>query len=199
MKQSHIFTAILVMICIIGVSVEQVNSDPKKPPGRVWDVNVLNTPVDIEGEVTGDVNVLNEPTVDARQSGEWRMGTPSREPYRASLIATLEEGTWASPSGELAPEVPEGKQAVLEFVSVLAVLPAGQNTHGVGIYLDGFEHHLPMTPQGSDRHGRSIFVASQSLRAYIRHHVSFALRRDQNDESAYFEMAVSGYLIDDTP
>lgn len=172
------------------------------PPGGK-DVNIVNPlPLPIKGEitstVTGDVNVVNQPTVDARQLGVWKMDSAPREAYRANLLKSLEEGTYAAPSGGLLPDVPEGKQAIIEFVSVIAVLPAGQTAPGIEIYIDGFGHWLPMTPQGADWEGRNIFVASQSLRAYLRNGVSFTLRRDDNVGSAHFEMAVSGYLIGDT-
>jgi hypothetical protein len=150
-----------------------------------------------------DVNVVNQPRVNARQSGVWRLSVAPQEPYAAELVYRLRDGAGASPSDYLDPAVPDDKQAVLEHVSILAVLPEGQSVTGIEMVSGGWvTHFFSMIPQGTDREGRSIFTTSQPLRAYLPPGTSlqFILRRGPtSNDSAYFEMQVSGFLIDNTP
>ena len=52
-----------------------VAGNPQGPPGGlgVEIVNPLPVPVTVKGDanITGDVNVVNQPAVDAVQSGDW--------------------------------------------------------------------------------------------------------------------------------
>ena len=197
----------LIILCVVAfVGLIVAPAGQAGPPGGK-NVNIVNPlPLPITGElsatVKGDVNVVNQPTVDARQSGLWMFGIAPREPYIAELFTTLEDGTWASPSGPLLPAVPDGKQAVIEHVSVIAVMPDGQTATGIEIYSGVGSHFLAMIPQGTDMEGRSVFVTSQPLRAYLGSGTSmaFTLRRGPtNHGNAFFEMVATGYLIDDTP
>ena len=193
---------ILCFAAFIGLTV--VPTGQADPPGGK-DVNIVNSiPLPIKGEISatvqGDVNVVNQPTVEARQSGLWKIEVIPYEPYIAELFTTLEEGTGASPSGPLLPAVPDGKQAVIEHVSVLAVLPDGQTVTGLELFSGVGSHFLSMIPQGTNSENRGVFVTSQPLRAYLRSgtSVAFTLRRGPTAVgNAFFEMVATGYLIDD--
>lgn len=66
MKRNIVLTAIIVMVCAIGASVEQASSEPAGQPGGL-DVNVVNTPNVNIGNVQS-VTVKNETSIPVKDS-----------------------------------------------------------------------------------------------------------------------------------
>ena len=72
-----------------------IAKNPKGPPSGlgVEIVNPLPVPVtgDLNATVSGDVNIANQPTVDAMQSGEWSvtLENDSTEPVPVTIVNTI--------------------------------------------------------------------------------------------------------------
>lgn len=175
--------------------------------GIIACVGLLLVPASVIGAPAGppeglNVNVVNQPTVDARQSGVWKCGIVPWEPYVAELYQVFGDGVGASPSDYSVPEVPEGKQAVIEHVSLIAVLQDDQTVTGLEVFSNEFHHFLSMNPQGRDFEGHPVFVTSQPLRAYLSSGTALRVQFRRGPTwtgTATVEMHVTGYLIDDTP
>jgi hypothetical protein len=104
--------------------------DPKGPPGGlgVEIVNPLPVPVtgDVDATVSGDVSIVNQPTVDAMQSGNWSVTVDDSNPIsvtgQISTFQTREpyygRATSDSPIGQFSAffQIPENKILVIEKV-----------------------------------------------------------------------------------
>ena len=145
----------------------------------------LLAPSGIKGQGGGpparDVNVSNQPTVDARQAGEWGVSVNSspanpvsvrdvdrqaREPFQEQAFVTYEEGGIFQFADLYV--VPAGKRLVIEYVSFGSSLHPGQalNSFAIHARLGAKEvtHVVPLTA-GTD-FGSPRYVASHAVKMY---------------------------------
>lgn len=163
------------------------------------------------------VVVVNDPLVQAQQSGSWNVGingaiqvgnsasspvpvrdveNPAREPFSASLNCsnTISNGCAGSVS------VPAGKRMVVEFVSGRVSVGSGNELTSVLIVTGGKEHFLlahksPATPTSGTR-----FDVSQPLRLYSDPGGDVSLHVEISGIGASTLIGrISGYLVDCGP
>jgi hypothetical protein len=142
-----------------------------------------------------DVNVVNTPTVNARQSGAWDVGIDRvRVPFQKSLSFVIPGGEYAGLDDFV---VPAGHRLVIEQVTARLGLLTDQVawaevTTSVGGVLTA--HFIPVTSTP----GGQLFVACQQVRLYAdpETEVRFVIFRntvaggDKNGNAS-----ISGYLI----
>jgi len=132
-----------VLVIAVGAPITSFAVDPG-PPGGL-NVNVVNTPLPIQGTVTGtvtvsgtsSVNVVNTPLpVQGTVTGSVSITNPATNPvlvrdvdnparhaFQQEVDVTFNAGeTFVNPTID----VPAGKRLVVEYVSITACLPAGQ-------------------------------------------------------------------------
>ena len=93
--------------------------------------------------------------------------------------------------------VPAGRRAVIELVTAYVLVPAGEWIRlGLGTSLGQIpsNHHLLVSPQG-EVGGQSIFVGTNSIRAYTDHDIAVGINRDNATTSGYALVSVSGYVV----
>ncbi len=163
------------------------------------------------------VEVVNNPTVQAQQSGSWNVGingaiqvgnsasspvpvrdveNPAREPFSASLnCSNTTTNTCAGSISVLA-----GKRMVVEFVSGRVSVGSGNELTSVFIVTGGKEHFLlahksPATPTSGTR-----FDVSQPLRLYSDPGGDVSLHVEISGIGASTLIGrISGYLVDCGP
>ncbi|MGE0132034.1 MAG: hypothetical protein AB7U82_28465 [Blastocatellales bacterium] len=120
-------------------------------------------------------------------------------PFHQSASGTFINGS-ISGSGIIV--VPSGKRLVIEFASVFANVPPGQNVFQAGLSTEikgeRVQHFLSRDVQGPHAGGADMFTASQSLRLYADGGTAiiFSVARSSADGSGSFAVTISGYLID---
>jgi hypothetical protein len=93
---------------------------------------------------------------------------------------------------------PEGHRLVIEFVTATVEVPAGESAR-LRMFT-GFSNgqagnfDLVLKPQGVVN-GRSIYVATHSLRTYTDGSLSFNINRDNAVTTGYALVCVSGYVV----
>jgi hypothetical protein len=182
---------------------------------------------------TQNVNVVNTPTVNAQQSGTWNVGitgtpvvgldggnntvkvdttnplpvrdvdNPARQPFQEHRTIYIADGTYSNSVDFTM--VPANKREVIEFVSVLGLMPPGQSLRRVGItvgdnsltYSIGFEPRGPC-PNLIGNGLCSIFEGSQQVRLYQNayHTPQFFGIRSDTAGTAQIDVEISGYFVD---
>lgn len=189
---------------------------PTKP------VKVVNTPaepVPVTGSITGSVNVVNTPAVNAQQSGEWNVGivgTPTvglspsantvkidpssalpvnnsaNQPFqslRVFQIANGEREGFSSFSG------PNGKQLVIEYVSAIQTVPTDDVTfYRIQTTAGGnsVTHYMPPVTVGGER------MLGQQVKLYADPgtEVSVSAFRRSVGGLVTVNLIISGHLVD---
>jgi hypothetical protein len=141
-----------------------------------------------------DVNVVNIPTVDARQSGAWNVGIDlARTPFQESLNFLIPDGE-AFGLDEFT--VPAGYRLVIEQVTVFTGLFPGQtiNAYKVTTTVEGVhaEHYMPATFMSG-----GTFIGCQQVRLYADPGttVRFVAHRTGSAGAVVSGGSISGYLI----
>ncbi len=201
-----------------------------QPPGP--DVRVINkpsepVPVSLQGtgQITGDVNVINSPTVkiasgskvgiDPACDGVTVTNTASQPVPIAGTVRDIDQPAmsphqdgfgFAIASGFTTSEaltmVPAGKRLVIEQFSATAIVPAGQSgfffiqtTAGGG----AAQHIVPATKGFADSAfpGSDLLTASQSIRIYADPGTTptVSFRRSSSAGSSTFSAFISGYHV----
>jgi hypothetical protein len=143
-----------------------------------------------------DVNVVNTPTVNARQSGAWDVGIDRvRIPFQKSLAILIPDGSVGA-SDEFA--VPAGHRLIIEQVTALAaLLPTGQvvpfffmETNVGGVFAS---HFFPATSSGQG----GTFVGCQQVRLYADPETKarFSAVRTGDAGDVSILATISGYLV----
>jgi hypothetical protein len=101
-------------------------------------------------------------------------------------------------NAEITFQAPAGKRLVIEFVTATIEVPAGESARlrmFTG-FSSGQAGNLDLTvvPQGIVN-GRSIYVATHSLRTYADGFLAFNVNRDNAFTPGYALICVSGYLV----
>jgi hypothetical protein len=116
---------------------------------------------------------------------------PARQPFSTSANAFFEPGSRDAIFN--LPTAPAGKTLVIEFVTVNALIPTGQNLWSANI------NHVPLVivPQGDVGTGNDAFTASQQCRFYIsdQGEINFIVSRNSTTGSGVVGATVSGYLV----
>ncbi|MBW2037589.1 MAG: hypothetical protein JRI41_08955 [Deltaproteobacteria bacterium] len=185
LRREKLFLLLLIVflvpgICSVLVAQEQGNEEKEVVPVKV----VNKSPIAVEGEmkiaekveVEGAVELVNEPTVRAEQSGDWTLTldagssigvTDEDHPARQLVYYVDGEGCFPNHSPLmgftlLSSEIPKGMVGVIEHISIHAALPRGQSL--TKAYVEGawgfFSHYLAVLPQGRDYDGNSVFAIS---------------------------------------
>jgi hypothetical protein len=140
-----------------------------------------------------DVNVVNTPTVNARQSGAWDVGIDrARIPFQRLANLFIPDGDVGGIDEFV---VPAGHRLIIEQVTGSALVPAGQVVYLFqvitavgGVFA---EHFIPVTatPVGS--------IACQQVRLYADPGtaVKFAAFRNGTDGEVLAGGSISGYLV----
>ena len=93
--------------------------------------------------------------------------------------------------------VPAGKRLVIELVSSLIQVPAGETARlrmYTGLPMGPSNLDLVVTPQGVVS-GQSVYVATHYLRSYTDGFLEFNINRDNPFTSGYALICVSGHLV----
>jgi hypothetical protein len=126
-----------------------------------------------------DVNVVNTPTVKLAPGESLTVGNtaanpvPVRDPDNPAR-QPLQQSLDSSNPNRTSFQVPLGKRLVIEYVSAVSSMPAGQKLLLVTLQTDvsvnqnptGILHFFTPTLTGRDTTGRDIFVVSQQTRLY---------------------------------
>jgi hypothetical protein len=103
-----------------------VADNPQGPPGGlgVEIVNPLPVPVTVKGDanITGDVNVVNQPAVDAVQSGDWIVTVENSTSVPVSILLSRVTST----GKEKKYTVPEGMRLNIKHVSWVVTKKFGE-------------------------------------------------------------------------
>lgn len=122
------------------------------------------------------------------------------EPFNKTAIIIQQAGTNVSQVDVAT--VPEGKRLVIEFVSFISEVPAGQRTImfnlSTNIGTGNVFFPLTVNAQPASADGDPIFRTAQSLRVYANEgtKVKAELGRNTNAGTATCNIYISGYLID---
>jgi hypothetical protein len=199
----------LIAFISLTVVMAVVTAVPTQGQGGNKDVNVVNTP---------NVNVVNTPTVQAQQNGAWNVGItgsptvqvgnsssnpvlvrdvdrPTAQPFQLELDVEMADGFGGQNAGFI---IPVGKLLVIEQVSAIGTVPAGQHLNfsilsHVLPDLTQRPHYLSSVQSASPQ---TFYVQSQQVRIYAD--ASAAVRIDRgtfNTGVASATFVVSGYLI----
>lgn len=169
------------------------------------------------------VEVINTPTVNARQAGPWavemapgasvnlgntelnpvpvRIANEGRQAFQRRLTFTIEPG---STQNQISLDVPAGKRLVIEHASARVQGPTGEKyisyIHTV-VYTNGGGagiHWLVLSYQGTFS-GIDVFTASQPMHVYAEPSLPpmiFLVTRTGITGSSFAEATISGYLVD---
>lgn len=171
---------LLTLLCIVTVTTPRVSyGSGGAAPGPEKPVVVVNTAA--------------EP-VPARD-----VDNPAREPFQRFLVGQVDDGE-INAGDSVSFSVPAGKRLVIEYVSLLGVVPAGQKLR---VKIDAFaggpgSHQLTLSNEGSFQAGRDDYKASHLTRIYADPGTDVFLRVARNSTSgvAGINASVSGYLVD---
>lgn len=162
-------------------------------------VTVQNTPLPV---TIGNDALTIGGTVNAAQSGTWSVGltgTPSvqivpLEPYQRQQDYGFSVGDIFA-AGTIS--IPSGKRLVIESVSVLARVPAGQSVifslvPDLGVV--HARHFITAVAQGSF-FGQDVFAATEDLRLYATDEITFIAERSGSVGLGGLTFSISGYLV----
>lgn len=148
----------------------------------------------LSADAVKDVNVVNTPTVQAQQAGDWAVSIDaSREPFQHELRFTTPDG-FSEFTDQFT--VPAGKRLVLEQVSAVAAPPVGQivryfslRTTANGVFAF---HTVPAAFNGF-----VDFTGCQQVRLYADAGTDVKLSSPRSAGTGSFltVATVSGYLI----
>jgi hypothetical protein len=226
------FVALIVAILVIIPPATHVGAVEKATDVRVVNLSSEPVPTTAQGttNIAGNVNVANTPNVNVANTPNVNLAAgaqvginPSantvrltntltsplpvrdvdfgRQPFQDSASDTQQPGTNASTI--TIATVPAGKRLVIEFLSALAQMPAGQSLVGCQINtiappFGGVTHELLINEQPAFVNGDALWRASQHLRLYADpgSSVRMLVTRDSSAGQALFLATVSGYLVD---
>jgi hypothetical protein len=164
-----------------------------------------------------DVNVVNTPTVEAIQSGDWNVqitGTPTvnlnnstanpvwvrdvneaRQPHTSQILINFSEGA-PTASGAF-PAVPAGKRLVVEHVSVYGGVPTAQKVFALITRPNNVNHAVVLHPQAAF-FNFDYFTASESVKLYFDAGMSPGAFANRNNTTGTSNLifTISGYFID---
>jgi len=125
------------------------------------------------------------------------LDNPALQPIQASGLCTAQE-----PNGGCAVEiytVPEGKRLVIEFVSMLAVVPSGQQASlDIGTKVNGqFSHfHIPYSQPALGGSAVAVTNIAQQLRIYADPGTTVGVNcASTSSKGATFDISFAGYLV----
>jgi hypothetical protein len=184
-----------------GASISIANT-PSVSLANTPDVNVANTPT---------VNVGNQPTVTVATSTPTPLlvrdvDNPARQAYQDIQIAYINGGE-AVVQGAFR-QVPAGKQLVIEFISVTALVPSTQILEQVNVNVRNSHtgdqlpnYQIDVNGKGQDPFAlpaSDLFVGSKQVRMYADPGSipTFHALRNVRDGVATVEVDISGYLVD---
>ena len=169
--------------------------------GGTKSVEVVNTaanPVPVTGTIAGGtVQIGNTPSAPVPVLD---VASGARQPFQAFIVEALQDGE--NNAGDRASfTVPAGKRLVIEHVTYLEPVPAGQ---GRRVRLDAVadgracRHQLLLERGPGFSGGTEDVKASQPIRAYADGGTSVIFRVSRNATSGVsgFNISVSGYLVD---
>jgi hypothetical protein len=172
------------------------------------DVHVINAtfdpvPTSAQGitNVAGTVSVTNTPNVHVANTTPIPVSFTSQPlaPFQTAA-STTESGT--NVSTLTVTTVPAGKRLVIEWVSMIGQVPAGQHVELMDLTVSngpgGVSHQFVIQSQPDAVIGDALFRANQSLKLYADAgtQVSALFRRNSNAGSANYGITISGYLVD---
>jgi hypothetical protein len=190
----------IAMIAIALAAVGSRTSNAVPGPQHVLVVNGTAAPVPTAPvgttQVAGTVSVSSIPNLQIGNTVLVRdTDNPARHPFEAAVDAAIPD-TFGGNNATLT-TVPAGKVLVVEHVSAVAFLPAGQK-FSAGVYTDfARTHHLVSTARGSFG-GEELFEISQPIRLYVGPGASLNVRvdRDVASGAGQARFTISGYLVD---
>jgi hypothetical protein len=108
-----------------------------------------------------------------------------------SFNTIIDFGNWGIP--------PDGKRAVIEFVTASVTVPHGERARlrmftSLGSAPSNLDFVL--TPQGTIS-GKDVLVGTHSIRAYTDGLIEFNVNRDNAQTTGYALICISGYLVDE--
>jgi len=117
---------------------------------------------------------------------------PARQPFSESANAFFQNG-----SRDVIlnlPLPPAGKELVIEFVTINALIPTGENLWSASIN----RNPLVIVPQGDVGSGNDAFTASQQVRLYVssQESILFIVSRNTTAGGGVVGVTISGYLVD---
>lgn len=194
-KRTTLFLILLVLGCFTISPIAQAGGQSRPSPTptpTTQDVNVVNTP---------NVSVVNT-TASPVQVRD--VDNPARQPFHAQVMGGFADG--ASTTGDIIlTTVPDGKQLVIEYVSIFGAMITGQQMIDASVkfhsgFYDEYDFHHLMNESRTNVAGTlDYFVASGPVRFYSGPGpvYCFAERNSTtgaNPNSVTF--TVSGYFVD---
>jgi hypothetical protein len=156
-------------------------------------------PVSISGQPS--VNVASMPQVQLANDTNnplWvrNLDEPARQPFQQTIFTQFASGDPFSQ--DVAVTIPAGATLVVEFVSAVGVMPAGQSLR-IHIETPNTTHYLLASRQGvtAGNPNTEDFVASQQLRLYFTKNDPLTIkcaRADSTTGTGYAYVTLSGYL-----
>ena len=228
MKRGFVIVGILGIVLvglfgIIGLSVDQANSQPSTGPPSGLDVNVTNPTLDVSNSsvsvsnlpratsggnttvpvsgdvnatVTGDVNVGNTPEEPLYVRDVDR---PAVEPFMGGCTVN---GTSGYPDRcVFLPAVEAGKRLVVEFISGEVRITTGETFSLDTLIYDsgGFfsNHHLNQPLQRTNVFGGyDLYIVSQPFRIYIDGEEWLSVRVNHESDDIGGRFWITGHLVD---
>jgi hypothetical protein len=199
---------------VLGVQICAQAADPG-PPGGL-NVNVVNTPLPVQGTVSGtvsisgtpSVNVANTPNVNVANTPNVNVtntvttidaANPASQPFQRAEVVS-----WNNPNligGDATFTVPAGKRLVIEVVSYSLFLPTG--TRPTLNFIDvstansnqsPVSYYVPVSLQGNNG-TEDVFTGNSLTRLYADPGSTVDVAVRSNSTSGLASVSVSGYLV----
>lgn len=202
--RNSLTSAVAFLLVVVAVSRAQA--------AKVTVVNTPSNPVPVRITGTPTVNIGNLPegtnlvqiTSSTNAPVIVRDADNAGQPFRQSRLVAVNDG---EPLGSFTyTTVPAGKRLVIEFASVLASIPTGQQLTEVRLSPGGNNtgrndpvvHDLLFSKTTSNVSGFDTFVASEEIRAYCEAGESpqIVVVRGAFSGAWSFRTSISGYYID---
>jgi hypothetical protein len=143
-----------------------------------------------------NVQVINSDTAPVQTQD---VDNPAFQPFQLKQEFSYLEGTLGRAASV---SVPPGKRLVIEFISVFAILPTGQNptTNWIQVTnINGISvnHYFSASFQGNYSATENIFVGSTPTRLYCNPGSTFQIffRRNKDTGAGLAFVSLSGYYV----
>ncbi|HTI41629.1 MAG TPA: hypothetical protein VL693_07365 [Vicinamibacterales bacterium] len=221
MKRSlRLSLSILVPAAVLAIllpsSRTTVSAAPTPPVTPVLVTNTTDQPVPTVAQgttaVSGNVGITGTPTVGLAGGSQVTIANtspllirdfdrPAAQPFNYfDGDGAFVPGFTAANPGGIAFTVPSGKRLVIEFVSMFAQIPQGQNIVFGRVDTTGQFIYLPMTHTGTfTQAGEQVegFVGSQRMFVVLEPgtQVDPTAARDSGSGSGLFQVQIAGYYV----
>jgi hypothetical protein len=175
---------------------EELSQSPDKWLPPAVPTKVVNTPLPIRGKV----RITNKPTVQVESTPDKPLWVQNVSEGSHQIFQEYVSGEISGTTGSVEIPIPADKLLVIEYISGKADLPSGQRCY-LQLIQEGAEyssHFIPLTSHGV-LGTRELHFASQEIRMYGGlggGPFGVAVSRNLTSGIGYFDVSLSGYLVD---